>query len=230
MVHPAFLFDLDGTILDTLADLGGACNTVLANHGWPEHPLADYRQFVGNGFKRLVERALPQRITLGLSVAEKTACISEAWEHYASHLLCQTRPYPGIPEVLKGLASQGYSLAVLSNKPDPMTQTLVGHFFPGLFAVVHGGRENIPLKPDPTAVLDTIAELGSSTKSTFYIGDSNVDIFTAKNAGLPGIGVAWGFRGSAELIAAGAERILTKPSEILSLLSCNTPNSHATPD
>lgn len=130
MVHPAFLFDLDGTILDTLADLGGACNTVLANHGWPEHPLADYRQFVGNGFKRLVERALPQRITLGLSVAEKTACISEAWEHYASHLLCQTRPYPGIPEVLKELASQGYSLAVLSNKPDPMTQTLVGHFFP----------------------------------------------------------------------------------------------------
>ncbi len=210
----AFLFDLDGTLLDTLADLGSACNRMLEARGWPGHPVDAYRRMIGNGFVKLVERALPPGILEGLGPGDLDGLVAEGKAEYSRHLADATRPYPGMAEAVSRLRARGCRLGVLSNKPDPQTQALVETFFPGLFHAVRGGRQGVPLKPDPAAARAMLGELGADRQETWYVGDSDVDMITARNAGLAAIGVSWGFRGEAEVAAAGASRIVRHPSEL----------------
>lgn len=210
----AYVFDLDGTLLDTLADIGAACNAVLGKHGYPQHPVDAYSRMVGNGFDILVRRALPSdRAPDACALADLT---TEARAYYAEHMMEQTRPYPGMTRTLRALAESGIKLATLSNKPDAMSVKLIARYFPDIpFAEVHGARPDVPLKPVPDGLLAMLANIGADAKQTCYVGDSNVDIETAKNAGVRGVGAAWGFRGRAELAAAGADFIIDMPEELL---------------
>ena len=218
MAFSAFVFDLDGTLLNTLDDLAYACNTMLERHGWPVHPLTSYRQFIGNGFVRLVSRALPKDELEKMDEARLNALIAEGKAIYNESMLCRTVPYDGICSVLKEFAGRGIRLGVVSNKPDAQAQVLIEHFFPSLFAAVHGGRPNVPLKPDPAAVLAALTELGAAKEETAYVGDSSVDMITAANAGLFSIGVSWGFRGEEELRDSGAKAVISRAEELLSFI------------
>ena len=214
----AFLFDLDGTLVDSLEDIGQACNDVLAVHGYPVHPLPKYRFYVGRGFHKLVNDALPEGEAAKLSSAELAALITEARTRYGENMCVRTKPYAGITEALHDLAADGHALAVLSNKPDDLTVALVRRYFPDVpFALVRGGREGVPLKPEPDAPLDMLRRLRFAPGNSFYVGDSNVDIFTARNAGMISIGVAWGFRGADELRAAQADHVVDTPEALTRL-------------
>ncbi len=215
MPYTAFIFDLDGTLLNTLSDIACACNTMLQRHGFPVHVENAYRQFVGNGFATLTKRILPKNVLKKLDDEELNNFILEGKALYHTSLHVRTKPYIGMPEALAELKKRNVSLAVLSNKPDPETKELVNHFFPGIFPVVHGGRDGIPLKPDPTAVYETIADLGVAKEQCAYVGDSNVDMMTAANAGLFSIGVTWGFRGEAELAESKASALVSRAEELL---------------
>lgn len=219
----AFIFDLDGTLLDTLLDIGNACNAMLAAHGYPVHPPEAYRQMVGNGFGKLVRRALPADALERLRTQRPDEQAVEALVHetltiYAAHLNDATRPYAGMPDALRELAGRGMRLAVFSNKPDEYTRILIDAHFPGVFSVVRGARPDTPLKPDPAGAFAVAADLGTDPAQCFYVGDSDVDMLTARHAGMTGVGVAWGFRGLEEVRAAGAARLVHHPAELPSLL------------
>lgn len=215
----AFIFDLDGTLLDTLEDIGRACNAVLAAHGHPAHPLAAYRRMVGNGFDRLVRSALPPAVLRDHAPHALDALVNEARLWYARHMRERTRPYEGIPEALARLARRGLTLAVLSNKPHDLTRALVSHYFPQIpFADVRGGRPGTPLKPDPAAPEAMLAQLNLEAGQCFYVGDSDVDMLTARNAGMVSVGVAWGFRGLEEVRAAGARHLVNTPAQLPELI------------
>lgn len=207
------IFDLDGTLLDTVADLADACNRVLAEAGFPVYPQEQYRKFVGNGIAKLIERAIPAE-SHSPELAEKLRL--RFLEHYTANIDTLTRPYPGIPELLARLHVQGVKLAVASNKFQQGTESLVAKFFPDIpFVAVLGQRTGIPVKPDPAIVREIIALAGVAPQETLYIGDSDVDMLTARNAGVDSVGVSWGFRGEKELLASGAGTIAHHPSEIL---------------
>ena len=215
----AAFFDLDGTLLDTLDDIGSACNRMLAAHGFPEHPLPAYATMVGNGFTRTVERALPPVVRAALSPEELEAFTAEARAQYAANLFDHTEPYAGMPEALAALAGCGLTLAVLSNKPDAWTVEIIRHFFPQIpFALVRGARPDSPLKPDPQVPLAMLAELGLAPLRCAYVGDSDVDMLTARNTGMLPVGATWGFRGPAELLNAGARLLPAQPAELPELL------------
>ncbi|MBQ7457085.1 MAG: HAD family hydrolase [Desulfovibrio sp.] len=214
----ACIFDLDGTILNTLDDLGNACNCALAHFGYPTHDLKAYEQMVGNGFLVLVIRSLPEGEHERLSPKDFDAIVAYAKASYAHNMCVYTKPYEGLPEALHSLHSQNIALCVLSNKPEPMTQTLVATYFSDLpFARVYGGRDDYPLKPDPSRLLIMLDEIGVQAKDCLFIGDSNVDMMTAHAAHVPAIGVAWGFRGATELLKYGASKLLTHPKELADL-------------
>jgi len=214
----AFIFDLDGTLVDSLEDIGQACNDVLASHGYPVHPLPAFRFYVGRGFHKLVNDALPEGEAAKLSSDQLTALIAEARARYGENMCVRTKPYAGITEALHQLADDGHALAVLSNKPDDLTVELVRRYFPDVpFALVRGGREGVPLKPEPDAPLDMLRHMDFLPERSFYVGDSNVDIFTARNAGMISIGVAWGFRGADELRAAQADHVIDTPEALTRL-------------
>ena len=211
----AFLFDLDGTLIDSLEDIGQACNDVLARHGYPVHPMPKYRFYVGRGFNKLVGDALPADESARLSAGDLAALVAEARAQYGKNMCVRTKPYTGITEALLELARQGHALAVLSNKPDDLTVALIRRYFPAVpFAIVRGGREGVPLKPEADAPLDMLRQLSVLPASSFYVGDSNVDVFTARNAGMTSIGVAWGFRGVDELRAARADHVIDTPDAL----------------
>ena len=215
----AAFFDLDGTLLDTLADIGSACNRMLGAHGFPQHPIPAYATMVGNGFTRTVERALPGAVLAALSPEEREELTAEARAQYAAHLYDHTAPYAGMPEALTELAENGLVLAVLSNKPDAWTEPIIHRFFPDIpFALVRGARPDAPLKPDPRVPLAMLAELGLEPARCAYVGDSDVDMLTARNAGMTAVGAAWGFRGAAELRDAGARLLAARPAELPELL------------
>lgn len=208
-----FVFDLDGTLLNTITDIGTACNIVLARHGYPRHPLPAYAQMVGCGFDILVQRALPAEHMP--AAADLADIISEAKAQYAAHMMELTTPYAGMTETLALLAKHGCRLAVLSNKPDAMSVELIRNYFPDIpFAHVCGAMPDVPLKPEPAALLQILTEMRADKTSACYVGDSDVDMFTARNAGITGLGAAWGFRGAAELRAAGATSVLMEPAEL----------------
>ena len=200
------IFDLDGTLLDTIGDLAVACNAVLGVRGLPQHTYEEYCHFVGNGILRLT----PEPVA---------AVRADFVKYYTEHIDAHTRPYDGIPELIAELARRGVALAVASNKFQAGTEKLVGLFFPGVtFAAVLGQRPGVPLKPSPAVVEEILARTGTAREEVLYVGDSGVDIETAAAAGVRSAGVTWGFRDRAELIAAGARHLVDRPGELLELL------------
>ena len=211
--YHTFIFDLDGTLLYTLADLAAAVNYALRTHGMPEHSIDDVRRFVGNGVRLLMERAVPQ----GAANPQFEEAFATFRAHYMAHSLDTTRPYEGIPETLAALKARGCRLAVVSNKFYAATGELCRHFFPDTIEVAIGEHEaeGIRKKPAPDTVIEALRQLGVGKEGAVYVGDSDVDIMTARNSGLPCISVLWGFRDRDFLIQHGAETFISAPSELL---------------
>jgi phosphoglycolate phosphatase len=213
MIHNAVLFDLDGTLLDTLADLGTSMNRALARLGFPPHPVESYKTFVGEGVSVLAQRALPPDRRDEASVK---ACVEAMGEEYAIHWMDATRPYEGVAEILSGLAKRTIKLAILSNKPHAMTRLLVAHFFPQTrFDSVNGARDGVPKKPNPAAALEIARQLKTAPERFLYLGDSGVDMDTAASAGMFPVGALWGFRDKKELLIHGAKALIKHPLELL---------------
>jgi len=212
----AFIFDLDGTLIDSLADIAGSINRMLEARGYPrcEDP-GIFKQMVGDGMEKLVERALPE--------AARTAeliqvCTEEYRNFYDVHWQEQTQPYEGIVEMLAELKARGLKVGVISNKAHRFTVPMTEHFFgQGCFDVILGQRAEVPRKPDPAGAHEAAALLGLSTAECAYVGDSGIDMAFAKNAGLLGIGVDWGFRSVTELTENGADHIISNPGELLEI-------------
>ena len=215
MRYDTFIFDLDGTLLDTLGDLAAAVNYALRSHGMPEHSLDDVRRFVGNGVRRLMERAIPE----GADNPLFDDTFATFRQYYMAHSLDTTRPYDGIPETLAELKSRGCHIAVVSNKMMAATVELCRHFFPDIVEVAIGEHETegIRKKPAPDTVFAALRQLGVGKEQAVYVGDSDVDIQTAANAGLPCISVLWGFREKDFLIQHGATTFISAPSDLLNL-------------
>lgn len=208
------IFDLDGTLLNTIDDLADTGNHVCTLHGWPTHTVDAFKLMVGNGIPKLVERFAPQ----GTSQEMLDQAYQEFMDWYGVHKEDKTAPYAGMPEVAKALREAGVSIAVLSNKADVMAGPVVEHYYPGIFPVVQGALPGLPTKPDPTLLYKLMERLGATREDTLFVGDSNVDIRTAKNGGLTGCGVLWGFRSREELEAAGADMIVSTPQELQDLI------------
>ena len=219
------IFDLDGTLINTIDDLGQACNYALSACGFPTHKIEDYPRLVGNGINKLIERALPEE-------HRNEATVLRLREHfvpfYDQHNCDLTRPYDGIPELLQTLKAAGHTLAVASNKYQAATEKIVAHYFPNTFDVVLGERENVPRKPDPQIVWDIIHRLSPLTSNLspltsnlspiYYIGDSLVDAETAKAAEVPFVACTWGFCTREQLESASPEYMVDHPLEILTLI------------
>ena len=211
------IFDLDGTLLDTLADIAEASNRSLAELGFPTHPLDDYRTLVGDGVFVLFRRALPAGSAEDPQAVDQ--CVSAFYRHYDQLWNATSGPYEGISELLDALLGRGMRLAVLSNKPHEFTVSCVRHFFPDIpFDAVLGYRPSVPRKPDPAGVQEILESVGATAESCVYLGDTNTDMQTAHNARCTAIGVTWGFRSAEELAANGATHLIDRPDELLSLL------------
>ena len=209
----AVLFDLDGTLTDTIDDISDAMNRSLRLHGLPEWTVAEYCYLVGDGAKTLAQRAVRDRQDLALSVQ------TEYQAYYQEHTRVKSKPYDGIPEMLRAMVEKGYPLAVFSNKPDADTKNVVSHFFPDIpFAVVRGQLEGVPVKPDPMGALAVAQSLGVRPEEVLYLGDTATDMRCAVNAGMQPVGVLWGFRKRDELEESGAKWIIAHPMEALALL------------
>jgi len=212
--YQAVIFDLDGTLLDTLGDLRASVNYALAQLGYPARTLDEVRRFVGNGVGLLVRRAVPA----GTPEADAARCLELFRAHYADHCRDLTVPYPGIPALLDALHAAGVPAAVVSNKFDAAVKELCAHYFPGRIGAAVGESAEVARKPAPDAVFRAAEELGVPLSSMVYVGDSDVDIQTAKNAGVPCISVTWGFRDRAFLEQAGGTVFADAPTDILPLL------------
>ena len=211
-MYSVYIFDLDGTLLDTLQDLANSVNYALRKHDMPEHSIDDIRRFVGNGVRKLMERAVPE----GEQNPQFEATFATFRQHYMEHSLDTTRPYDGIPELLRALKQKGCRLAVVSNKMMEATQELCAHFFPEIeVAIGEHEAEGIRKKPAPDTVREALRQLGCDKHGAVYVGDSDVDIMTARNSGLPCISVLWGFRDRQFLTAHGATTFISHPSELL---------------
>ena len=212
----AIIFDLDGTLLDTLADIAESVNRTLAEYHFPVHAIDAYSLFIGNGWKMLVTRALPETHRSKQLIAE---CVVRSIKIYQDNWNRQTRLYEGIPELLDNLAKKQFPLAVLSNKPhDFMLRCVDWYLRKWKFKALMGQSDKFPLKPDPAAALRVAGQIGLSPSAFLFIGDSSVDIQTAEAAGMHSVGVAWGFRGPKELEEAGCKTLVHHPLDILSLL------------
>lgn len=210
----SYIFDLDGTLLSTLDDLAASCNYALRSNNMPERTTEEVRQFVGNGVKKLMERAIPDGLRNPLF--EKT--YADFRQHYMQHNLDSTHPYEGVMELLSELHRRGKQVAVVSNKFYAATQELCRHFFgEELVPVAIGEREDIRKKPAPDTVIEALRQLGASADGAVYIGDSDVDIETAHNSGMPCISVLWGFRSKAFLLEHGATTFVEHPMDILNV-------------
>lgn len=210
--YNTYIFDLDGTLLDTLQDLAASTNYALRSSDMPEHSVDDVRRFVGNGVKKLMERAVPG----GLDNPKFDETYATFRRHYMKNSMNTTRPYPGMIQLLVELKRRGKNMAVVSNKFYNATQELCRHFFSDYISVAIGERENIRKKPAPDTVIEALRQLNVSADNAVYVGDSDVDIATAKNSGLPCISVLWGFRDKDFLIEHGAEIFARKPEDIVS--------------
>ncbi len=208
--YKAIIFDLDGTLLDTLTDLAEGTNYALRVNDCPERTIDEIRRFVGNGARKLIERAVPDgQVEAALEKVRQDFNV-----YYKIHCKDHTGPYPGIMEMLQELVQQGYSLGVVSNKPDFAVQELIPEYFPGIFASVSGERQGVAKKPAPDLILEAMKNLRADSSNTVYVGDSEVDLEAAANAGIPCISVAWGFKGRRFLEEQHAGMIIETPSEI----------------
>lgn len=209
--YGTYIFDLDGTLLNTLTDLALATNHALRTHGMPVHSEEAVRGFVGNGVKKLMERAVPD----GLANPAFEEVYRTFREYYLEHSLDNTKPYPGIPELLAELKARGRKMAVVSNKFCTATEELCRHFFGDYISVAIGEREGIRRKPWPDTVTEALRRLDAGSDGAVYIGDSDVDIETARNSGLPCISVLWGFRSRDFLVEHGGKVFISEPCQLL---------------
>lgn len=210
MQYKLVIFDLDGTILDTLEDLAVSLNHVLTDAGLPPRTIDEVRQFVGNGIRKLIERAVPT----GTETAVIDAVYAAFQADYQKGCTAHTRPYDGIVPLMQQLHAAGVKLAVVTNKADAPAQVLCRQFFPGLLDLAFGERAGVPRKPAPNAVHEVLCRLEIPANRAVFIGDSDVDIRTAENAGMDCIGVSWGFRGRTFLAMHGADRIADTAEEL----------------
>ena len=216
MQYHAALFDLDGTLLDSLRDIADATNRTLAAHGFPTHPQDAYRQFIGDGMTKLIARALPADRREGPTLP---TCVEYYRGDYGAHWNVHSRLYDGIPAMLDGLVARQIRLAILSNKPDEFVQQCVRQYLGDWrFDVIMGAGAGYPHKPDPAAALAIAGEMGTRPDRSVYLGDMEVDIATARAAGMLAVGAAWGFRTPAQLTAAGAQFALTDPLQLLEIV------------
>ena len=210
------IFDLDGTLLNTIGDLAASCDAVMLQNGLPQHTTDEYRQMVGRGILRLVEAAIPEQMR-SPEYVEKVR--QDFVAYYLEHIDLYTHPYDGIPELVDALAERGVKIAGASNKFQAGTERLIRSFFPDVkFAAVLGQRVGVPLKPDPQIDLEIIDAAGVEPNETLHIGDSGVDMQTAHAAGVQAVGVTWGFRSREELVECGADVIVDTPKQILDLI------------
>lgn len=211
------IFDLDGTLLDTIADLGTATNHALRQCGYPEHSLASYAKFVGNGITRLIERSLPE----DERIPETINTVREKFtEYYDNHKTDLTRPYPGITELLHELETMGIKLAVASNKYHKSVVSLIKHYFPTInWHAIEGQKDGVPTKPDPSIVFEILAKCPVRKSKVLYVGDSGVDMETARRACVDSCGVTWGFRPAKELKEFHADNIVDAPEEIIRIVN-----------
>ncbi|HER62906.1 MAG TPA: HAD family hydrolase [Desulfobacteraceae bacterium] len=211
----AVIFDLDGTLLDTLEDLADAGNRVLADSGLPVHPVAAYRYFVGDGLTALIRRILPEGMRNDEEVRRKSMAFREI---YAKNWNAKTRLYPGVDTLLNGLQEKGLPMNVLSNKPHDFTEICVREFLGGwTFAHVLGNREGLAKKPDPAGALEIAGKLGLAPSEIIYVGDTATDMKTAAAAGMYAVGALWGFRTAEELEVSGAAFLAQRPEDVLEL-------------
>ena len=210
------IFDLDGTLVNTIEDLANATNHALSALGYPTHSVASYCNMVGNGVTKLLERALPEEAR---STRIIEAMRAQFREYYDAHLYDCSVPYPGIRELLQELTDRGIAIAVASNKYQAAVERIIEHFFPEmLWKAVFGHIDGVPVKPDPSVVFEVLGQHPTPKSDVLYVGDSNVDIETARRACVDGCGVTWGFRTRQELVNACAQNIVSNPDDILSLL------------
>jgi len=217
MRFSAALFDLDGTLLDTLEDIADSANAVLERAGLPKHPVPAYRTFVGEGVRRLIERALPEGSRDDAAVTRVTAAMVE---EYSVRWADKTRPYDGIDAMLDKLGGLGVRMSVFSNKLDELTKLSVAKLLPGkAFEIVMGAREGVPRKPDPAGAVEIASRMGLAPGDFLYLGDTHTDMQTAIGAGMFPVGALWGFRDEAELREAGARELVRGPAEVVALMS-----------
>ena len=216
------IFDLDGTLLNTLSDLAHSVNYALKKCKFPIHPIESYKLFVGNGISKLLERSLPENQKTEQNIARLKAFFLA---YYNVHYMDFTEPYEGVHELLKTLKYKGLKLAVASNKYQTATEKLIHHFFSDItFTAIFGQREGVPVKPDPAIVSDILQIASVTPEETLYIGDSGVDMKTASNSGVTPIGVTWGFRSREELETAGASFIANTTNDIVAIVQCFSHN------
>lgn len=217
MAFKGIIFDLDGTLVNSLEDIADAMNHVLALHLLPVHDVEAYRTFVGNGMRKLAERALPEEMRKN-DVCE--AYFKEMFDYYGAHCTIKSKAYEGIPELIQALTQQSVPIAVLSNKAHDLTQKVVSAIFsPDAFLTVVGLKDEATKKPNPAAAIQICEQMGGAPEDFMFVGDSDVDMQTARNAGMYGVGVTWGFRSRAELEAAGAKAIIDAPMELTMVLA-----------
>ena len=210
------IFDLDGTLLDTIGDLAGAGNHVCRERGWPTHTEAEFRRMVGYGIPNLVEKFTPAEHREAATLA---AALAEFQRYYGAHQRDRTAPYGGVSDLLSALKGQGLRLAVYSNKADEFSRSLAEHFFPGTFDAVLGKRPGVPGKPDPAGLRLLMAELGTTAEESVLVGDGETDVRSARNAGLRCVAVSWGFRSREVLLAEGPDALADSPGELLTVLA-----------
>lgn len=212
----AVLFDLDGTLLNTLDDIADSMNSILIKSGYPAHPVDSYKKFVGDGMENLIKRVLPGAFHKPEIIED---LVGQMKEEYSKRQDIKTRPYPGIRELLENLTRQNIRLSILSNKPDEMTKSVVSHYFPEKpFDIVMGQKDGSPQKPDPFGALEIADFLQINPKEFLYLGDTDTDMKTAASAGMYPVGVLWGFRSYEELKANGAKLLIKTPMELMKFI------------
>ena len=214
MRYQTAIFDMDGTILETLEDMCASVNVTMDHVGYPRRTMDEVRHFVGNGAAKLIERCMPA----GAEDPRYPAALEFYRAYYDAHAQIKTGPYPGIPELLNQLSREGVRLAVVSNKPDEAVRALTERYFPGVFPVAIGNRDGWATKPAPDSVYEAMRLLGARRESTVYVGDSDVDVDTARNAGLDSVIVTWGFRDEDFLRAHGAQHLAHNTDELYEML------------
>ena len=211
------IFDLDGTLLNTIEDLGHAANYALEHNGFATHTIASYRYFVGNGVRRLIERTLPEEAR---DTATTEKLLRDFKDYYNEHNTDFTKPYDGIPELLELLRDMGIKIAVASNKYQQAVDRIIGHYFPTIdFVAVEGQKEGVNVKPDPSIVFSILSKAKLPKSEVLYVGDSAVDMETARRACVDSVGVTWGFRSQKELVESNALHIVNMPNEIADLIN-----------